>query len=927
MEKKSSNQTYLKDGFAKIERDLRFLMDCLSEVLEDAGESLLARCLPWVGNPKIASEKIPVERLCQAYSIAFQLLNIVEENTAAQVRRQREAELGVVAEHGLWGYHFRNLKTAGISPEKIVAMLSQIVVEPVLTAHPTEAKRSIILQHHRQLYLLLVQRENQMWTPLEQKAIRDEIKVELERLWRTGEIYLHKPEVSAERQSILYYLHEVFPLVLSKLDLRLRQAWSEMGFSTDFISGPQALPSIKFGTWVGGDRDGHPFVTEKTTEETLRELRSNALLLLQRVLRVLPQKLSLSSHWQSAPKALLATINKRIQRSDPAVQQQILKLAEEPWRQFAQLLVEALPVKISAEGHISLAFQAGTYQAASELEQDLLFLRQSLIEAHATRIATADIDPIIRHLRVFGFHLASLDIRQNSKFHDIAFDQLLRKAGIVSGNELNFAEWSEEKRLELLNRELLSPSPLLSADVSAGTEADAILRCYRVLACHLRDYGSDGLGALIVSMTRQLSDLLIVYLLAREAGVTFWSGNRLTCPLSVVPLFERVEDLARSSSILTGFLAHPVTQASFPLQSRGTKKPIVQVMIGYSDSNKDAGILASQWELYRAQKSMMVAARRFGVVLRFFHGRGGTISRGAGPTHRFLEALPRGSLTGGIRVTEQGETIAQKYANRSTATYNLELLLASTAGEILLRGKSQPKEENIDCILDFLATESSSTYRALLNAEKFMEFYNQATPIDALECSSMGSRPLRRNGARTFSDLRAIPWVFSWNQSRFYLPGWFGVGAALEKLQRQDPLAFRKVKNSALVHPLLRYTLTNVETNLASAHLRIMEDYAALVRNVTIRRRFMTLISAEFKRSYQMVETVLGGALSERRPRMLKTLVLREEALALLHNKQLYLLKTWRAYRAERKNAQANKILPELLLSINAIAGGLRTTG
>ncbi|PWU09817.1 MAG: phosphoenolpyruvate carboxylase, partial [Verrucomicrobia bacterium] len=458
-------------------------------------------------------------------------------------------------------------------------------------------------------------------------------------------------------------------------------------------------------------------------------------------------------------------------------------------------------------------------------------------------------------------------------------------------------------------------------------EADAILRCYRLLADHLHQYGSDGLGALIVSMTRQLSDLLVVYLLAREAGLTSWSENRLICPLPVVPLFERVEDLARSSSILTDFLAHPVTQVSLPIYSRGTEKPIVQVMIGYSDSNKDAGILASQWELYRAQKSMMTAARRFGVVLRFFHGRGGTISRGAGPTHRFLEALPSGSLDGGIRVTEQGETIAQKYANRSTATFNLELLLASTTGETLSPVTPQAEGKDIDSILDFLATESSSTYRALLDTENFMEFYNQATPIDALECSSIGSRPARRNDNRTLSDLRAIPWVFSWNQSRFYLPGWFGVGAALEKLRMQDPLAFQELKNSARSHPLLRYTLTNVETNLASAHLGIMEDYAALVKNVTVRRRFMKLISTEFKRSYHMVEAVLGGALSRRRPRMLKTLALREEALALLHRKQIYLLKAWRTSRAQRRNSQANKILPELLLSLNAIAGGLRTTG
>ncbi len=927
MGKKNSKQTYLKDGFAKIECDLHFLMECLYEVLEDAGEISLARCLPWIGNPQAGSAEISAERLCQAYSMAFQLLNIVEENTSAQVRRQRETELGSAEEHGLWGYHLHRLKEAGFSPQKIATFLPHIQVEPVLTAHPTEAKRSTVLQHHRQLYLLLVQRENRMWTPVEQKAIREEIKVELERLWRTGEIYLRKPEVSTERQSILYYLREVFPLVLPKLDLRLRQAWSEAGFPSDLVNHPHTLPLLKFGTWVGGDRDGHPLVTEKTTEDTLRELRTNALLVLQRMLRLLPQKLSLSRHWQPAPKALLSIIKKRMQLLAPAIQQQLATHSEEPWKQFARLLADRLPLQISEEGNISLLPQTETYHTASDLEQDLLFLRKSLIEANAPRIAIADIDPIIRHIRVFGFHLATLDIRQNSKFHNIAFDQLLRKAGLISPSESSFEEWSEKNRLKLLNRELLSPRPFLLSDVSAGSEADAVLNCYRVLAHHIYQYGPDGLGALIVSMTRQLSDLLVVYLLAREAGIAFWSANGLICSLPIVPLFETVEDLEKSPSILSGFLAHPVTQTSLQLQCCETAPPILQVMIGYSDSNKDGGILASQWGLYRAQQAMTAVAQQFSTAIRFFHGRGGTISRGAGPTHRFLEALPHGSLTGSIRVTEQGETIAQKYANRITATYNLELLLASATGETVLGAKSNISHDASDSILDYLANESSSAYRALLNEEKFMEFYNQATPIDALECSSIGSRPSRRNASRNFSDLRAIPWVFSWNQSRFYLPGWFGVGTALEKLLQQNPLAFQQVKKIAVAHPLLRYTLTNVETNLASAHLGIMENYAGLVENADVRRHFMKLISSEFKRSHHMIEAILGRALSERRPRMFRTLALREEALALLHSEQLRLLKTWRTFRSESKDLQADKILPELLLSINAIAGGLRTTG
>ncbi len=399
----------------------------------------------------------------------------------------------------------------------------------------------------------------------------------------------------------------------------------------------------------------------------------------------------------------------------------------------------------------------------------------------------------------------------------------------------------------------------------------------------------------------------------------------MICALPVVPLFETEADLRGGADILREFLQHPLTQRSLKLQAQDST-PTQQVMVGYSDSNKDSGILASQWALHLGQRQMSAVGDELGVRIRFFHGRGGTISRGAGPTHRFLEALPVGSLSGDVRLTEQGETIAQKFANQNTATYNLELLLAGTTGVTLGGKKGDSREHEMEPIADQLAIWSRDAYKKLLHTEGFIEFFQGATPIDALEHARIGSRPARRTGKRSVEDLRAIPWVFSWNQSRFYLPGWYGIGSALRRLSNEDTLAFEQLTGDVRNWPFMRYVLTNVETTLASADLELMSAYAELVEDRAVRARFMDEISAEWHRSREMLARIFGQSFETRRPRMNETLELRARALKLLHHQQIALLRQWRELR-KNDEAQAEAMLPQLLLSINAIASGLRTTG
>jgi phosphoenolpyruvate carboxylase len=777
--------------------------------------------------------------------MAFQLLNMVEENVAAQVRRSRESEIGLSGEPGLWADHLRKMRESGIAETQIAEELNKIRIEPVLTAHPTEAKRLAVLEQHRALHGLMVGRENQMWTPLEQEAIRDEIKVTLERLWRTGEVHRTKPVVAEERRNVLYYIQEVFPSVVKDLDLRLRQAWTEAGYHPDALILPSTLPRLRFGTWVGGDRDGHPLVTAEVTRETLRDLRRAALQALLKAMESVSRQLTMTRQKPSDE------LTERITNLSSEVGgENILQMRpDEPWRQLALLIHEKLTNTLDNLG----------YTSPFELRDDLRLLARSLDDIGASRITRAEILPVIRLVDVFGFHGAVLDIRQNSAFHDRAMVQILERAGLPEAK--TFAEWSQEERLPFLEAELLSRRPFLAPGTPIGSEADSVLSCFREVKDYRDRFGLRGIGSLIISMTRGVADLLVMNLFAREVGLWVETPDGPACQLHIVPLFETIEDLEIAPDVVRKYLAEAFTRRSLALQrdSRNGHRFVQQVMLGYSDSNKDSGMLTSQWALHRAQESISSVADSLGVEVRYFHGRGGTISRGAGPTHRFLESLPNQTIRGDLRLTEQGETIAQKYANRSTATYNLELLLAGVTGITLRQRHIHEPLDDAVSVVGELSEFSRNAYRALLGMEGFIDFFRSATPIDALELSRIGSRPSRRTGQRSLADLRAIPWVFSWTQSRYYLPGWFGIGTALHRLQSSNPEGFGQVVELRQSYPFLRFVLTNAETNLASAERPLMEKYATLCppeeRVTAVFRRIME----EFDLAQSMLREVLGS--------------------------------------------------------------------
>jgi phosphoenolpyruvate carboxylase len=911
----------LQEGFAKWTSSFDYLRKLFCAMLLEEGDAELAAfieaCFGGSRGPSDRAPKWPAapsqhsSRYCQALSIVFQLLDVVEENTSNQVRRRADDPRRREGEPGFWLWNLNDLQQRGFSEAEVRQAMRGVSAEPVLTAHPTEAKRATVLEHHRTLYLLLVERDNRHFTEVELAIFERRMKAALERLWRTGEIRQERPDIASEVTGVLHYLRTVFPEAVELLDLRFQHCWRAV-FGTE----PPPLPGLAVGSWVGGDRDGHPFVTPAVTAETLEMLRKNALVVVRERLLQLGARLSMAEANSPVPRPLQDRIAELAAKlGETLAAPALARNPGEPWRQLVNLMLARLDDVEQA--------------SPRELLADLGLLEHSLNQAGARHVAEIDVRPAAALVRTFGFHLAALDVRQNSAYHDRAIGGLLEAAG---SPRTDYANWSEAEKLEFLNRELTTLRPFTAPHTPLDGEALHMTSLFRVLREHVDRHGTAGLGPVIVSMTRSVADLLGVYLMAREAGLLVATPSGLACELPVVPLFETIRDLEHSDTVMDAFLKHPITRQTLERTRREQEPPESVIMLGYSDSNKDGGVLASQWALYGAERRLSQVAQDNHVSLAFFHGRGGTVGRGAGPTHFFLEALPPGSVTGRMRITEQGEVISQKYANRLTATYHLERLLAGVTRTSLLHQRQlRERQQSPECASAFaphplegiwskVAERSYTAYRALVEAERFVAFFRAATPIDAVEQTQLGSRPSRRTGAESLDDLRAIPWVFSWSEARFHLPGWYGAGTALDELRRSSPDDWRSLCAQGSKWPMLRYLLHNVEASLLMASPDVMRLYASLVPDPHLRAKFMDLILREYELAVERLADLFGAPAAQRRPRLALAIELRKEALWQLHQDQVRLLAEWRREPGE-------ETLRALLLTVNAIGMGQKMTG
>lgn len=914
----------IKKELGKPYADLEFLLNCLAEVLSENNEAELVSQIPWINDNEPNFTKDNLEKTLHLYSICFQLLNLAEVNGAVQNRRHKLETQGPNSVHGLWSVVLSELKEKGLDEATLVDQFQKVFVEPVLTAHPTQAKRPITLNLYRELYLLVVKRENTMYTSFDRDEIKYEIKQLLHKLWFIGEIFIKKPAVESELENVLHYFYKVFPNVLHFLDFKLKQSWEQVGYDKKYLSDSKNFPTITFGNWVGGDRDGHPLVTSEVTAHTLRTFRLHALKLINSLLEDLSEKLSI----YCPENCLTVSFYKRMAELQKEHKQAFEEYSAEPFKQFLHLLKLKLPIVEKANGSIELFEQVNSYKSSEELQNDLLVLKVALSKIGADTLGNYDIHKVLRHLSIFGFHLAHLDIRQNSKYYEEALLDIIKTSLPLKHDMLISNRHSLER---FISDELDNNRPFINKiDNLESDKAKEIVKTFHTLTNHMSKYSERAFGSLIVSMTRNVYDLFTVYLFVRESGLSHYSPKGLVCPLPVVPLFETIEDLKESPAILDAFLNHPVTKNSLDYiqKRRHWPMPVQEVMIGYSDSNKDGGMIASAWNLYEAQLKLTEVGKKHGVNIRFFHGKGGTISRGAGPTHWFLKALPDNTLNGFLRTTEQGETIERKYANKINAEHNLELLLAGTTYRTVLNHVNDTKDDEAKTeLMRYLADESCNAYLNLTQHPSFIEFFKQATPIDAIESSKIGSRPARRTGKSTLADLRAIPWVFSWTQSRMHVSGWYGFGSTLKKLREEDPDKYQLLKKLVKTDSFVRYVLTNIDTSLAATDEGIIELYSDLVENPQVKEDIKGLLMNELKLSREKMQKLLERPIAERRKNHHHSTQLRAEALLPLHKEQVYLLRKWRQANQEGDTAKAAPLLRALLQSINAIANAMGTTG
>ncbi|MCJ2116353.1 phosphoenolpyruvate carboxylase [Methylobacterium sp. J-001] len=852
-------------------------------------------------------------RALQVQGIWFHLISIAEQNAAMRRRRHVERTEGRAALSGSFAKVFADARAKGIQPAQIQALLSDLRIRPTLTAHPTEGKRVTVLEKFRRIYLVLRELEMPRWTDRERNGLMNELRDQIELVWMTGELHLEKATVEREVAWGLHFfdetLFEMLPETMDTLEESLAEAYPGTPFKVP--------PFFQFGSWIGGDRDGNPYVTAAVTRQALHR---NALASLNRYrdgVRELGRTLSLTERALPLPETFRQELDRQLAESGQA-RAIARRNPGEPYRQYLTCVLRKLDATIARnEGqHPS----GPDYASADGLIEDLRTLERGLEDAKCGALGRDLVRPVRRMVEIFRFSTVRLDLRENTTRTTETLQALWRQRnGEGEPPALGSAAWRH-----WLDAELVRPRDPERSFENLPDAARETLATFALVAEMRETLDREAFGAFVLSMTRSVEDVLGAYLLAKEAGVFLDAAGPdirpEICPLAIVPLFETIDDLRAAPAIMRELLSVPVVRRSTRWQGG-----VQEVMIGYSDSNKDGGFVAANWELYKAQSKLTRLGQELGVGIAFFHGRGGSVSRGGVPTHRGIMAQPPGSIRGRFRTTEQGEVVSFKYANRGTAAYQMELLAASVF-EHALAGDGERASVGHDDALEALAGASRAAYVRLLQTDGLVDYFQSASPLDEIALLNIGSRPARRFGTRSLSDLRAIPWVFAWSQNRHVITGWYGVGSGLASFLdvrgRDGEATLKRLFQESRV---FRLVLDEVEKTLMMVDLDIARAYAGLVPDAGIRDRIFSMIEAEYALTREMVLRVSGGTdLAERFPLFRDRLKGRLSTINQVGREQVELLAR---YRAETDEDRREAVKSALLLSINCIAVGFGSTG
>ena len=866
-----------------------------------------------------------VELVVRAFSSYFKLVNVAEESFAHRNRR-RMLSHGMTLWEGSFDRTMAEFKAQGVSASTLQGLVSRLHFSPVFTAHPTEARRRAVMEGMRRIFLIC----DQLYSPNlgvnDQRELENQLAAEIQVMWRTDELRTAKLEVRDEVRNGLYYvresLFEAVPKSYFYFEKALRKHYGVRADGSATISVPSF---IRFGSWIGGDRDGNPFVTADVTEWTVHTQMQTALDEYRARVLDLRQSLTHSSGWCTPSAPFLA----KLAEYEADYGEQVFRgtavqiYSREPYRRMAAIMLARLDANLSYVHQCLADVPSFTshmaYENAAEFLADLYLLRDSLI-SHGDRIvAMQDLHALIRLVESFGFHLLELDIRQESTVHTRAVAAVLKQID----PDFDYLAAAEPDRLQRLAAWIGHIDPIAVNDVAFDETERETFAVFRRMAKLQAEIGDAVFGTYVISMTNSASHVMEVMLLARLVGLCGHNGRDWTCRIRVAPLFETVEDLQASQLILDQLLSNKVYRAL--VTANGNHQ---EVMLGYSDSCKDGGILASNWNLYEAQLSIIALTQRYGVECRLFHGRGGTVGRGGGPTHDAILSQPPGTVNGEIKFTEQGEMLYYKYSKPETATYEIGMgvtgLLKASATALASSDVRYP-EAYLDNMRE-IAAAGETSYRALIGMPGFIDYFYESTPVTEIGLLNIGSRPSHRKKAdRSLGSIRAIPWVFGWAQSRHTLPAWYGIGSALRHFidARADGLALLQAMNRDW--PFFRGLLSNVQMTLTKADMEIAEEYARLCDHPDTMKVYRA-IADEYALTVEGVKQVVQiGALLEDNPALSLSISRRRPYIDPINHIQVRLLKH---YRSESVwEAEQESWLTPLKRSINAIAAGMRNTG
>jgi phosphoenolpyruvate carboxylase len=841
-------------------------------------------------------------RIVRAFSYFSHLANIAEDqNNIRQMRVRSRA--GGAPPPGTLALTLSHAREAGITTADLRKFFASALISPVLTAHPTEVRRKSTIDREMEIAELLDRRERMQLTPEELAASDEQLRRAVLTLWQTNILRRTKLTVLDEvANGLSFYdytfLHEV-PRLHSTLEDRLNEG--------EGTAQGELASFLKMGSWIGGDRDGNPFVTAEVMRSSLKMQSSRILRFYLDELHLLGSELSLAAHLADVSKDL-RLLAERSPDTSPHRKGEPYRLAVSGI--YARLTATA--ARLNVETTRAPVGEAAPYASAGEFKTDLDILHRSLVSNNSRVIARGRLRHLRRAVDCFGFHLASLDIRQNSAVHERTVAELIDAA--TPG--MSYMALNEDARIALLTSELRSTRPLTSEFVKYSQETLDELEVFHAAAEAHAKYGIEAIPQCIISMCKGVSDMLEVALLLKEAGLVNPSGRSA---INIVPLFETIEDLRASSRIMDRILSlHEYRRL---VDSRGS---VQEVMLGYSDSNKDGGFVTSGWELYKAEIGLVSVFEHHHVRLRLFHGRGGSVGRGGGPSYDAIIAQPGRAVNGQIRITEQGEIISSKYSNGDVGLYNLKVLAAATLEASLLQPKqSAPDPEYLKAMDEFSAL-AFKAYRGLVyETEGFADYFWASTVINEIATLNIGSRPASRKKTREIEDLRAIPWVFSWSQCRLMLPGWYGFGSAAEAWIKAHPdQGMPFLQELYGEWPFFRTLLSNMDMVLAKSSIAIASRYAELVPDVALREKIFGRIRREWQLSIDMLLKITGQKqLLQSNPLLERSIRNRFPYLDPLNHVQVELLREHRADNADEQ------VLRGVQITINGISAGLRNSG